>query len=60
MGPFLGKDVYLPSMGAEPGSVTVSGVDGGSYSAMQLHVIYSDTINGAGLILGGPYGDETA
>jgi poly(3-hydroxybutyrate) depolymerase len=58
MGPFLGKDVYLPSFGADPDSVTISGISGGSYTANQLHVVYSDLIKGAGLIIGGPYGDD--
>jgi len=58
MGAFLGSDQYLPAMGAEANSVTVSGISGGSYAATQLHVIYSDFIRGSGLIIGGPYGDD--
>jgi predicted esterase len=58
MGPFLGKDKYLPAMGGETDSVTISGISGGSYAATQMHVIYSDLIQGAGLIIGGPFGDD--
>ena len=58
MGPFLGKDLALPAMGGEPDSITISGFSGGSYTASQLHVIYSDLIKGSGLICGGPYGDD--
>lgn len=59
MGPFLGKDVDLPAFGAEPNSITISGISGGSFAANFLHVIYSDTIHGAGLMIGGPYGDDS-
>ena len=58
MGAFLGSNAYLPAMGGEQNSVTVSGISGGSYAATQLHVIYSDLIKGSGLIIGGPYGDD--
>jgi len=43
-------------MGAEQDSVTVSGFSSGSSIAMLMHVIYSDSIQGAGLIAGTPYG----
>ena len=33
MGPFLGKNIALPAMGGEAGSVTVSGISGGGYGA---------------------------
>ena len=36
-------------------ATSVSGVSSGAYMAHQLHVTYSDTIMGAGLIAGGPY-----
>jgi hypothetical protein len=55
MGPFLGKDLPLPAMGGEADTITISGTSGGSYAATQMHVIYSDTIQGVGLIIGGPY-----
>lgn len=58
MGPFLGKDLAMPAMGGDIDSITVSGISGGSFAATQLHTIYSDTIKGAGLIIGGPYGDN--
>ena len=44
-------------MGAESDTITISGISGGSYAASQLHVIYSDTIKGSGLLVGGQYGD---
>lgn len=44
-------------MGGLAESVTISGVSGGSYVADQLHVIYSDLIKGAGLVIGASYGD---
>lgn len=58
MGSFIGKDRLLPPMGAESDTVTVSGISGGSFAASQLHVIFSDMIQGSGLLIGGPYGDN--
>ena len=58
MGAFLGKSVYLPAMGGETDTVTISGVSGGSFTAVQMHTIYSDTIKGSGLIIGGAYGTD--
>jgi len=34
MGAFLGSDVYLPAMGGETDTVTISGISGGSYTAI--------------------------
>ncbi len=49
------EDPPLPTLAIDPASVTVSGVSSGAYLAHYLHVIHSETINGAGLIAGGPY-----
>ena len=46
-------------MGISEGGVTITGIDGGSFMAMQLHVIYSSWIQGAGLMLGGGYGSAS-
>lgn len=46
----------LPEMGSlDPGSVTVSGISSGGFFAHQFHIAYSDLIDGAGVIAGGPY-----
>ncbi|MBK8452440.1 MAG: hypothetical protein WAQ53_16450 [Thiofilum sp.] len=36
-------------------AITVSGLSSGAFMALQLHVIFSKTIKGAGLVAGGPY-----
>ena len=33
-GGFIGKSVYLPAMGGEADTVTISGISGGSFSAI--------------------------
>lgn len=43
------------ALGANPGSVTMSGFSAGSYMTNQMHVIYSKTIKGVGMVAGGPY-----
>ena len=35
--------------------VTVSGISSGGFFAHQFHVAYSDLVNGAGVVAGGPY-----
>ena len=45
----------LPSMNADPDSVTVSGFSGGSWYATILHVTNSERIAGVGLLNGGAY-----
>ena len=52
-------DHYLPSLGANPHTVTISGFSGGAFMATHMHVIYSKTIKGAGIIAGGPFGVPT-
>ena len=43
-------------MAINPQKVTVSGISGGSYMAMQLLVIGSDWVSGANLEIGGSFG----
>jgi poly(3-hydroxybutyrate) depolymerase len=45
----------LPAFGAEPDTVTVSGVSSGGYMAGQLHVAHSGAIKGVGVLAAGPY-----
>jgi poly(3-hydroxybutyrate) depolymerase len=47
--------VALPALGLDAGSVTVSGLSSGGYMAVQLHVAYSATFRGAGVVAAGPY-----
>ena len=51
----LEEFIDLPGLGVDPDTVTVSGYASGSYMANVMHVAYSETIKGAGLICGGPY-----
>lgn len=46
----------LASFDADPAGITVSGVSSGAYMAGQMHVAFSDRIEGAALVAGGPYG----
>ncbi len=39
----------------EPGNVTVSGISSGAYMAAQLHVAFSASVAGAGVVAGGPF-----
>lgn len=45
----------LPSYNVDLARTTVSGVSSGAYMAGQLHVAFSQTVAGAGLVAGGPY-----
>jgi poly(3-hydroxybutyrate) depolymerase len=51
----MGTTNSLPSFGGDSGYTTVSGWSGGSHMATNLHVIYSETIKGIGIVNGGPY-----
>ena len=51
----MGSSNSLPALEANPLYTSVIGFSGGSYMATNLHVIYSDTIKGVGLLSGGPY-----
>jgi len=46
----------LPTLNADPDSITVSGFSGGSYFATNMHVSNSERIAGVGLFSGGAYG----
>lgn len=43
----------LPALGA--GAATVSGFSAGGFMSSQVHVAYSGTFEGAGVLAGGPY-----
>lgn len=49
-----GQLARYPSLGTA--AVTVSGLSAGAFFAHQMHVAYSGTVGGAGLVAGGPYG----
>ena len=46
----------LPPYGGDPDHITLSGFASGASMATRMHVIYSSTFKGVGLIGGGPYG----
>jgi len=45
----------LPSYGADVTQISVSGLSSGAFMTSQLHVAYSDIVNGVGIVAGGPY-----
>jgi predicted esterase len=45
----------LPALDARTDTVTLSGFSSGSMMSMNLHVIYSETFKGAGLMMGESY-----
>ena len=45
----------LESLNVQKGSVTVSGLSSGAFMAVQMHVAYSELIDGVGVFAGGPY-----
>lgn len=45
----------LPSLAVAKGGHTVSGISSGGYMAVQMHVAFSGSIRGAGVIAAGPY-----
>ena len=47
--------INLPSLGADPSSVVFAGFSSGSFMSHQLHITFSETIKGVGLMAGGPY-----
>lgn len=47
--------IKLNQLNIEKGSLTVSGISSGGYMAHQFHIAYSLTVNGAGIIAGGPF-----
>jgi poly(3-hydroxybutyrate) depolymerase len=46
----------LRPFGAEAASVSVSGISSGAYMAGQYQVAFSNSVVGAGIVAGGPYG----
>src|SRR3546814_2874307 len=40
----------------DPTAVTVSGLSSGGFFAHQFHIAYSELVQGAGIIAGGPFG----
>jgi poly(3-hydroxybutyrate) depolymerase len=54
--PVIALAEVLPALGADTQSVTVSGVSSGGYMAVQFHIAHSLTVDGAGVLAGGPYG----
>lgn len=46
----------LPALQIDPGRVAVTGMSSGAYMATQAHVVFSDRIQAAAMIAGGPYG----
>lgn len=53
---FTSAERRLPSFGANPKTISVTGVSSGSYIATLLMTSYSETYQGAGIFLGGNYG----
>jgi hypothetical protein len=45
----------LAAYNADPSETTISGLSSGAFFATQLHVAYSASIKGAGIVAGGPY-----
>lgn len=45
----------LPSLGIDPGAVSVSGISSGGFMATQLHVAHARQIMGIAVLAGGPY-----
>lgn len=48
-----GKDMPLVSIKED--DITVSGISAGGFAAVQLHVAFSKTFRGAGIVAGGPF-----
>lgn len=46
----------LPAAGADLRRTSVSGLSSGAYMAGQFQIAYSETVIGAGIVAGGPYG----
>ena len=48
-------DTKLPTYIVKPNGHSVSGLSSGAFMAVQLHIAYSESFIGAGIIAGGPY-----
>ncbi len=46
----------LPALGADLSQTSVSGLSSGAYMAGQFHFAHSNSVVGAGIVAGGPYG----
>ena len=46
----------LPSFNVDLAQTSVSGLSSGAFMAGQFHVAFSETVMGAGIVAGGPYG----
>ena len=49
------EKLVLPPLGGRADTITVSGMSSGSMMSQNIHVIMSDTIKGAGLMMGVSY-----
>jgi len=49
----------LPALGADPDTITISGLSGGSTGAATISTAYSDTYAGVGLWIGSSFGENT-
>ena len=47
-----------PTLGADPDTITISGLSGGSYGASYISTAFSDTFIGAGLWIGASFGEH--
>lgn len=45
----------LPALGGDVKAVSVSGLSAGAYMAVQIHIAYSSSLIGVGVIAGGPW-----
>jgi poly(3-hydroxybutyrate) depolymerase len=45
----------LPALHADARQISVSGISSGGFMAVQFHVAYSSSVNGAGIVAGGPF-----
>lgn len=54
-GPVAAAD-KLPALNAAIGETSVSGISSGAYMAVQMQVVHSSIMRGAGVVAGGPFG----
>lgn len=51
----MGASNSLPSLSVDPDTSIIVGFSSGSFMASNLHIVFSETFKGAGLVAGGPY-----
>ena len=51
----LVQAIDIKKYNIEPKSLTVSGISAGGFMAVQFAVAYSKSVNGSGIVAGGPY-----